>query len=325
MSKRKKFTFWFTPILYITGVILVVSLLFTIQGFTGKNNRKAVEGEASMERTPPLNESFAIPEDLAFAGEAVPVEYYDVRESLDRELLVNGYFHSRSLFVLKKSRRYFAVIEPILRKYNIPQDFKYLAMAESDLDNVVSPARAVGVWQLLEGTAKEYGLEVNSYVDERYDLGKSTEAACKYLLESYEKYGNWTLAAASYNMGRNNLDSQIERQRTENYYDLLLNDETARYIYRVLAQKLITEKPDDFGFSIAENEYYPVIPTRDVEVNTAIEDLAAFAQEHSTNYKILKQINPWLRQNTLPNTARRNYVIRIPERGARSSVGGSRN
>lgn len=324
MTKRKKFTFWFTPILYITGVILLVSLIFTAQGFTGRS-KNAVIGTDTTGRTPPLNQSFVIPEDLEFAGETVPVEYFDVRESLDRELLVNGYFHSRSLFVLKKSRRYFSVIEPVLKEYNIPEDFKYLAMAESDLDNVVSPARAVGVWQLLEGTAKEYGLEVNSYVDERYDLEKSTEAACKYLLDSYEKYGNWTLAAASYNMGRNNLDSQIQRQHADNYYDLLLNDETARYVYRVLAQKMITEHPEDFGFSIAENEFYPVIPTRDVEVNTGIRDLADFAEEHATNYKMLKRFNPWLRQNTLPNTGNRSYVIRIPANGARSTGRNSRN
>lgn len=314
MSKKKRFTFWFTPILYITGVIMLVSVIFSVQSFTDHNNSNSV----LVERTPPLNESFIIPERLDFAGEAVPLKNYDIRESLDREMLVNGYFHSRTIFLLKKSKRYFSVIEPVLKKYGIPDDFKYLSMVESDLENLVSPARAVGVWQLLESTAKEYGLEVNSYVDERYDLEKSTEAACKYLLDSYRKYGSWTLAAASYNTGRNNLDAQIERQRTDNYYNLLLNDETARYLFRVLAHKLITENPEYFGFRIEEDEYYPVINTYKIAVDTAISDIANFAAQYSINYKILKQLNPWLRQNSLPARNQKVYYIAIPEPGQRS-------
>jgi hypothetical protein len=171
-----------------------------------------------------MNKLFDLPEQLFFAGETVPIRNFDTRESLDRELLVNGYFHSRTMMVLKKSKRYFKVIEPVLKKYGVPDDFKYLAMAESGFENAVSPAKAVGVWQLLEGTAREYGLEVNDDVDERYDLVKATEAACKFLLDSYANYGNWTMAAATYNAGRKGLDSQIEKQRTNNYYDLLLNE-----------------------------------------------------------------------------------------------------
>ena len=186
MARRKRFTFWFAPVLYITGVVIIGSLIFSVQSFSENNNTD----DETVERTPPLNQSFLMPESLDFAGEDVPLENYDIRESLDRELLVNGYFHSRTLFLLKKSRRYFTVIEPILKEYNVPDDFKYLAMVESDLENLVSPTRAVGVWQFLEGTAKEYGLEVNSYVDERYNLEKSTEAACKYLPDSYGKYGS---------------------------------------------------------------------------------------------------------------------------------------
>ncbi|MBN1159287.1 MAG: lytic transglycosylase domain-containing protein [Bacteroidales bacterium] len=314
MVKRKRFTFWFAPVLYITGVMMILSIIFSIQSFTEHRN----ENPGTEERTLPLNQSFAIPDRLDFSEENVPLQNYDVRESLDRELLVNGYFHSRTIYLLKKSKRYFAVIEPVLRKYNIPEDFKYLAMAESDLENVVSPANATGVWQILENTAREYGLEVNSYVDERYDLEKSTEAACKYILESYEKYGSWTMAAASYNLGRNNLDSQIERQKTGNYYDLLLNDETARYMYRVLAQKLVTEDPEAFGFFIEDEEYYPVIKTYTIKVDDTVDNLADFAALHSINYKILKQLNPWLRQNSLPNSSRRIYSIAIPESGQRS-------
>lgn len=313
MATRKRFKLWFAPVLYITGVIIILSVILSIQSFTDQKNKNHDETE----RTPPLYQSFAIPETLDFAGENVPLENYDVRESLDRELLVNGYFHSRTIYMLKKSKRYFAVIEPVLRKYGIPDDFKYLAMAESDLENVVSPARAAGVWQLLQGTAKEYGMEVNSYVDERYDLEKSTEAACKYIRDSYEKYGSWTLAAASYNVGRNNLESQMDKQQTQNYYDLLLNDETARYIFRVLSHKLVTQYPEKYGFRIADEDYYPVIKTYQVTVDNSIDNLADFANQHSINYKILKQLNPWLRQNTLPNNSRKTYSISIPESGQR--------
>jgi len=308
----KKFSFWFTPVAYVTGVLILISLVLTIQGFSNQEENIPAPQKAGF-----LYPSFAIPEKLEFAGEDVPLGDFDIRESLDREMLVNGFFHSRTIFILKKSKRYFSVIEPVLKKYGVPDDFKYLAMAESDLDNVVSPAHAVGVWQILEGTAKEYGLEVNSYVDERYDLEKSTEAACKYLLQSYKKYGSWTLAAASYNMGRSNLDGQISRQLTNNYYDLLLNDETARYIFRVLANKLLTENPEYFGFHINDNEYYPVIKVKKISVESSIPNIAEFAAEQSVNYKILKQLNPWLRQNTLPDNSRV-YEISVPEPGQRS-------
>lgn len=309
----KRFTFWFTPVVYITGVLLLISTVLTIQGF--RNNEEPSQA-------PDVEDSFhypnfEIPAKLDFAGEDVPLDDYDIRESLDREVLVNSFYHSRTIFLLKKSIRYFSVIEPILKEYGIPDDFKYLAMVESDLDNVVSPAKATGVWQLLDGTAREYGLEVNSYVDERYDLVKSTQAACKYILESYDKYGSWTLAAASYNMGRSNLDSQISRQLTENYYDLLLNDETARYMFRILAHKLLVENPGYYGFDIEEKDYYPVIKTEIIRVDTTISNLAEFAASHSVSYKILKQLNPWLRQNSLPDNANV-YVILVPEPGQRS-------
>jgi len=266
---------------------------------------------------PPLNESFILPEHLEFAGETVPLANFDTRESLDKEILVNGYWHSRTIMVLKKSRRYFRVIEPVLKKYGVPDDFKYLAMAESGFENVVSPAKAVGVWQLLESTAKEYGLEVNEEVDERYNLEKSTEAACKYLLESYRKFGNWTMAAATYNVGRNGIETQITKQKTSNYYDLLLNDETARYVFRLIAHKLITESPSDYGFRLEENAYYPVIPTHEVAIDSAIPNIADFALQHSTNYKIIKQFNPWLRQNYLPDRASKVYYLTLPDSGER--------
>lgn len=306
------FSIWMRPALYVTGAVLFTTALFSIQGFTGKEGTPAIPS-----RMPSLNQSFNMPAQLEFAGEIVPIHNFDTRESLDKELLVNGYWHSRTLMVLKRSKRHFEVIEPILKKYGVPDDFKYLAMAESGLENVISPAKAVGVWQILESTAKEYGLEVNSAVDERYDLEKSTELACKYLLQSYKQFGSWAIAAATYNAGRNGLENQINKQKTSNYYDLLLNDETARYVFRLIAHKLITENPSDFGFQLEDSDYYPVIATHQVEVNSEISNITDFAAQHSTNYKIIKAFNPWLRQNNLPVRPGKVYHITIPNEGER--------
>jgi len=302
----------FHPVVYITGTLFIISIIFIAQSFTGSTTDTGLP-----ERMPALTQPFSMPEHLEFAGEMVPVENFDTRESLDKELLVNGYWHSRTLMILKKSKRYFATIEPILKKYGIPDDFKYLAMAESGFENVVSPAKAAGVWQLLASTASEYGLEVNACVDERYNLEKSTEAACKYLLESYNKFGNWTMAAATYNAGREGLANQIEKQKTGNYYDLLLNDETARYVFRLIAHKLIVEHPEAFGFDLAENDYYPIISTNTVDVVSSIDNIADFAMQQSTNYKIIKQFNPWLRQSYLDVKPGKKYQISIPVSGER--------
>jgi membrane-bound lytic murein transglycosylase D len=312
MAKRRGLS-WLYPVLYFTGALLFAGMIFSMQGFTNK-----AAGDAMPVRVPSLTKSFSLPEQLEFAGEPVPLNNFDTRESLDREMLVNGYWHSRTMMVLKKSKRYFRVIEPILKKYGVPDDFKYLAMAESGFEYTVSPAKAAGVWQLLESTAKDYGLEVNADVDERYNLEKSTEAACKFLLESHESYGNWTMAAATYNAGRKGLDNQIDRQNTSDYYDLLLNEETARYVFRLIAHKLITENPDEYGFHLEEEDYYPVIPTHDLKVDSAISNIAVFAVRQSTNYKIIKQFNPWLRQNYLPDRPQKVYDIEVPDEGERS-------
>lgn len=258
-----------------------------------------------------------LPDKITFAGEPIPLDLFDVKEALDRELLSNTYFHSQTIRLIKMANRFFPVIEPVLRENLVPDDFKYLAVAESGLTQAVSPARAVGFWQLMKGTAQEYGLEVNAEIDERYHLGKSTEAACKYLVESYRKYGNWTMTAASYNAGRRGVDRQIDRQKKENYYDLLLNEETARYLYRVIAFKLIFEDPVAYGFHISKDDLYQVIPTRTVEVDSTVSDFADFASLHGTNYKILKYLNPWLRDKKLTNSGRRTYEIMLPEEGFR--------
>jgi membrane-bound lytic murein transglycosylase D len=258
-----------------------------------------------------------LPDQVSFAGEPVPLDLFDVRESLDRELLSNTYFHSQTIRLIKLANRYFPQIESVLRNNLVPEDFKYLAVAESGLSQVVSPANAVGFWQLLKGTAQEYGLEVGAEVDERYHVVKSTEAACKYLIESYHAYGNWTMTAASYNAGRRGVDRQIKRQKKENYYDLLLNEETGRYLYRVVALKLIFENPAAYGFNISQDELYPEIPAYTVTVDSSVADWADFSSAYDTNYKILKYMNPWLRDNKLTNAGGRSYEILLPERGFR--------
>lgn len=307
-----RFSSLIRPVFYFAGTLFAVGMFLSIQGFSGKDSVPALP-----ERMPSLTQPFSLPDQLEFAGETVPLDNYDTRESLDKEMLVNGYWHSRTLMVLKRTKRYFETVEPILKKYGVPDDFKYLAMAESGFENVVSPAKAVGVWQILETTAKEYGLEVNSVVDERYDLAKSTEVACKYLLDSYEKFGSWTMAAATYNAGRGGLSNQITKQKTTDYYDLLLNEETARYVFRLIAHKLITENPSAFGFHLEEGDYYPLIVTHDVTVDTEVPNIADFALANSSNYKIIKQLNPWLRQNYLPDQPNKVYHIRIPDEGER--------
>jgi len=261
-----------------------------------------------------------IPEELSFAGEPVPIDYFDVRESLDRELLVNTYWQSQTLLFIKRANRYFPMIENILRKNNIPDDFKYIALAESGLTHAISPVGAVGFWQFMEGTAREYGLEISKEVDERYHIEKSTRAACRYFKKSYESYGNWAMVAASYNNGKRGLDTQVERQENQNYYDLLLNEETARYLYRLLALKLILSDPGKYGFHFRAEDLYPPINTNKVTVDTTIHSMVAFAEHFGMNYKLLKYFNPWLRETYLTKKTHKIYEIDIPEKGFRSSV-----
>ena len=255
------------------------------------------------------------PTQIDFAGENTPLNIADVRERLDRELLVNANLDATTRIIIKRANRAFPVIEPILAKYGVPDDFKYLAVIESGLVNAVSPAGARGVWQFMPATGKEYALEINDNVDERYHLEKSTEAACKYLLKAKEKFGSWTLAAASYNGGVAGVNNQITFQGVGNYYDLLLTEETSRYVFRILALKEIMQNQQRYGFNLLESELYPVIPTKTVEVTTSIPDLAIWAKEQGINYKILKIHNPWLRDRSLENKNGKKYIIEIPLKG----------
>ncbi len=261
-----------------------------------------------------------IPEKLDFAGEVAPLEHFDVKEFLDRELQINTYWQSQTILLIKRTNRFFPEIEKILKEEGLPSDFKYLATAESGLTNTLSPSGAAGFWQFLKNTAKEYKLEINDEVDERYNLEKSTHAACRFLKDSYGVYGNWTLAAASFNIGRPELNRQLATQKENNYYNLILNEETARYIFRILAMKIIFENPDTYGFHIPGNCLYPVLNYKILRTDSCISDLASFAKTNGTNYKVLKIFNPWLRDSSLTNKLRLTYSIRIPVAGFRDSA-----
>ena len=299
----------------ISMLMFLFSIVFL---FTRAGSEKVTDTEIKDENKGKyVITSVAIPEELDFAGEEVPLGNFDVRESLDMELLVNTYWQSHTLLLIKRANRHFPVIERVLKENNVPDDFKYLAVAESDLMNVTSPANAVGYWQFLQGTARELGLEVNQEVDERYHLEKSSEAACKFLLKSYKKYGNWTMAAASYNAGVTGMNRQMTRQGTDDYYDLLLNKETARYIYRILSLKLILSHPEEYGFIVEEDELYPLIDTYEVTIDSPVNDFSELAKKYSVNYKILKYFNPWLRETYLANSVGKTYYLQIPESGYR--------
>ena len=296
----------------ITYILLIIIIGLLILGL----DRFVIQKESQL---PGTNEqyykivSLPIPDTLTLAGEPMPLDIFYVKEGLDRELSVNTYWHSSTLQIIKKSNRWFPMFDSILDEYGVPKDFKYLAVIESGLANVTSPAGAKGYWQFMKGTAKDFDLEVSKEVDERYHVRKSTIAACKYFLKSYEKFGNWTLVAAAYNAGNNGVTKQLERQKSGSYYDLLLSDETSRYVYRIAAMKIIFENPEKYGFYIDEGDNYPVISTHNVEVTGKIDDLADFAKSNGISYKILKYFNPWLRQNYLKNKKKKTYNIEIPD------------
>ena len=290
-------------ILLLTAVVLASGIFIYASTYTVKDKTATVENESPF------------PSKLDFAGENTPLQLDDVRERFDRELLVNVNLHASTILAIKRAHRAFPIIEPILKKNGIPDDFKYLAVIESGLVNAVSSAGARGIWQFMPETAKERGMEVNDNVDQRYDLAKSTQAACSYLLNAKAKLGSWTLAAASYNGGMAGVNKQIVIQKVSNYYDLLLTEETYRYVFRILALKEIMNNPVKYGYTIAKNEMYSGLPTRKIEVDSSISDLADFAKAQGINYKILKIHNPWLRETKLINAEGKKYQIEIPLKG----------
>jgi hypothetical protein len=285
--------------------------------FSQRKTKKEIEKEPvtdSMTFVEGMNYAMPvpIPDSAKFAGEPVPVDIFYVREQFDRELTVNTYWHSSTILNVKRAARWFPVIEPILAKNGIPGDFKYLALAESGLMNVVSPAGAAGFWQFLESTGRDYGLIINKEVDERYNVAKATEAACKYLKDSYVKFGNWTLVASSYNAGQGRIDDTMDKQQVSNYYHMFLPDETSRYIFRILALKYIYENPLKYGFKIAKGDLYKPIEVKNILVKSSIIDFAFFAKEHKTTYRMLKELNPWLRADKLTVRPGEEYSIALP-------------
>jgi len=251
---------------------------------------------------------------FSFAGEPLPMDNFDVRERLDRELLVNTYWQSSTLLNLKNAYKFFPMIEEKLRDAGIPEDFKYLAVAESSLRNAVSPAGARGLWQIMSSTGREHGLEINREVDERYHYEKATEAACKLLNQYYRNFNNWTLVAAAYNAGYGRIRNELEVQRAESYYDLNLNQETARYVFRLVALKEILSRPEDFGFYLEEEEGYPPVSDfKTLTVEETIPNLGDFAVEHGTSYRMLKVYNPWLLDSRLTVRPGQEYEVRVPK------------
>ncbi|MDX5321372.1 MAG: transglycosylase SLT domain-containing protein [Bacteroidota bacterium] len=292
--------------LFLAGALLTAVLFLSLAG--KREEHSMVINHPNGTLTIPK-----LPSDLNFAGEPAKMDDTDVKERLDRELLVNTFWHSNTILMLKRANKYFPVIEPILEKNGVPDDFKYLCMIESGLANVVSPSNAAGFWQFLSSTGKTYGLEINSEVDERFHLTKATEAACAYLKSNKERLGSWTLAAAAYNMGENGVERQLQSQGVSSYYDLHLNTETARYLFRILAAKEIYSHPEAYGFQLEDEALYTPIPTRSVEVDSAVANWPEFALEQGTNYKYLKVLNPWIASRSLKNKDRKKYTVLLPK------------
>ncbi|MBR5778264.1 MAG: lytic transglycosylase domain-containing protein [Bacteroidales bacterium] len=293
--------------------IVLSTLTLSVQIFifaTGKTNDDEIYTQA-------LKNDYRIyspvlPDTIKFAGELVPMDVYYVREALDREILSNMYWHTNTILNMKRAYRHFPVIEPILKKHGVPSDLKYLAVIESGLLNVTSPAKAQGYWQFIKATGKKYGLEITDEVDMRNSLEASTEAACKFLKALYAQFGSWTLAAAAYNCGENGLQRQINLQSVNNYYDLRLNSETARYVYRIVAVKLIMQDPQSYGFNLRYRDMYPQIPYRTEELKGQNVDLYDFAKDNGTTYKMLREMNPWLITNKLVNKENKTYIVKLP-------------
>ena len=256
-----------------------------------------------------------LPDTIDFAGESFPILSPDLRERFDRELLVNTYWQSNMMLLLKRSNKFFPLIERVLKEEGVPCDFKYLAVIESGLENVISPAGAKGFWQIMRNTGKEYGLEINNNVDERYHIEFSTKVAAKYLKKAKENFGSWTLAAAAYNRGISGIQGKLANQKAENYFDLFLGEETSRYVFRIFAVKEIIENPTKYGYIFKKTDLYKNIPVRIYGLDTPINNIASFAKKMGVNYKILKIHNPWLIQNHLNNKSKKYYEIAIPEEG----------
>lgn len=313
------------PLHYIFTGALAGIFLVTALSYTSGNRHQESTGTADTisylgnENTMAKYFAIKLPKELDFAGEAVPLNDFEVRERLDRELLVNTYWHSSTLQNLKLAHRWFPVIEKILAQNNLPDDFKYVALAESGLRNVTSPSHAEGFWQFLAETGKQYGLRINGEIDERYDVEKATVAATKYFKEAQSKFNNWTLTAASYNAGMGSIANSLQYQKASSYYDLYLSQETYRYIFRILAMKVIYENTEKFGFMLDEEDLYQPLSYKTVEVSSSVSNLADFAISSGTNYKMLKYYNPWLQSTSLTVKQGEHFTIKLPDAAVKAA------
>lgn len=311
MSRSKSISLYF-----MTFIALV--FFFVFSSYTGEQTTNTPQttniNSTATDQLPQVVKSISLDKEFSFAGEIVPTQNFDIRERLDRELLRDAYWHSSTVLSIKRAKRFFPVIEKILAERGLPDDMKYLAVAESSLSNAVSPAGAKGVWQFMKATGREYGLQINSEVDERYHLEKATYAACKYLKSLHKRFGNWTMAAAAYNVGGTKLARESKTQRSDNYYDLNLNQETARYVFRILAIKEIMNNPEAFGFYIEDKDKYASLDTfYEMEVTGAVANWGDYAKQYGTSYRMLKVYNPWLISSSLANKAKKKYIIKLPK------------
>ena len=290
----------------------LITLFFICLAFLGYNKLSTSAFVSYNEPDSYRIQALNIPTEIEFAGESMQLKEADLMERMDKELLVNTYWQSNTILMLKRAHKYFPQIEKILEEEGVPNDFKYLALIESGLENVTSSAGAKGFWQIMRTTGRELGLEVNANVDERYNIDLATRVACKYLKKAKKKLGSWTLAAASYNRGIAGIQRLMKKQQVDNYYDLLLGTETKRYMFRILAVKEIVESPERYGFDIKEAQKYDPLKYTTVEVDTAITNIARFSKQMGVNYKTMKIYNPWLLQNHLNNKSRKLYHIALP-------------
>lgn len=300
-----------TRINYILTILLAVCIGAVLPILTGSsqlNRQHSVQSEVPYCVTPP-----DVPEQATFDGETIDLRRYDRHERMDRELMAFTFMHSSTLLMIKRANRYFPIIEPILKANGIPDDFKYLMVIESSLNTLArSPSGAVGLWQIMPATGREFGLEVNDNIDERYDIKKATLAACKYFKQAYAKYGDWMAVSAAYNAGQGRISSQLDQQLASHAMDLWLVEETSRYMFRLLAAKEVFSNPQRFGFLLKKEHLYPPIPYKEVTVNTNIENLGEYAKQNGITYAQLRDANPWLREPSLKNKSGKQYVIQIP-------------
>lgn len=307
MNGRNKSIIYFSLGL-ITGIFIISQLAFR------ENNKKANNTQEAASDHPPKIYLPKLPDQISFADEKVPLDRWEVREAFDRELIYNYHAPGHISYLLKLSKRYFPMIEQRLKENAIPDDFKYLCVAEGNLQNLSSRVGASGFWQFMSYTGPGYNLEINDNVDQRYDLLKATDAACKYFKQAYAKFGNWTLAAASYNCGMGKVNDLSTFQNTKYYYDLQLPDETNKYLFRILTFKYLMGNSQQMGYTVDDTNGYPPIKTRSITVSSTIPNLAVWATNNGSNYKMLKLFNPWLRGRSLPVAGGKSYVIRLPEK-----------